>query len=443
MKFKAPVRLRTALMFMPLFVLLVACGDSNNGTEKGGEDEYGKGTEVDLALPYESTIQNKFSTIVGWGDNIPVAPSGYRVLKFAENLNSPRWIYEAPNGDIFVSQARTALKSEDPDEDPEEAAKYDGARNVNKEPSADNVLLFRDTDGDGVAEFQQVYASGLKQPFGVLVLGDYFYVANTDGLLRFPYDPASSSVSGTGDKIVEFPEGGYNNHWTRNIIANADGTKIFVAIGSASNVGEYGIDEEFRRACILEINPDGTGERFYGEGLRNPVAMDIEPETKKLWTAVNERDELGDMLVPDYITSVKEGGFYGWPYAYWGPKADPRLEGQREDLVENTIVPDFAVGSHTASLGLAFAKDDNFEKGAYIGQHGSWNRSEFAGFKVLFVPFSGGKPSGEPVDFLTGFIADKEAGTVYGRPCAVKFTQKGYMLVTDDAANVIWAVVPE
>lgn len=427
-------------LLLPILVFTISCGNQQNGKGHHDIDEYGEGSSVKLADPYDTTPKNKFSSIVGWGDTKPTAPSGYRVVKFAEGLNSPRWVYEAPNGDLFVSQARTDLKSEEEDDN---AAVYNRARNINREPSANNILLFRDTDGDGISDFQEVYISGLNQPFGILVLGDYFYVANTDGLLRFPYDPAANSITASGEKIVDLPAGGYNNHWTRNIVANADGTKIFIAVGSASNVGEYGMDEEVRRACILEINPDGSGERIYGDGLRNPVAMDLEPETSTLWTAVNERDGLGDQLVPDYITSVQAGGFYGWPYAYWGPKADPRLEGQRDDLVTKTITPDFAVGAHTASLGLAFSSNGNFKKGAYIGQHGSWNRSEFAGYKILFVPFEGGMPSGEAEDFLTGFIADKDAGEVYGRPVAVAFTRHDYMLVTDDAANVIWAVIAD
>ena len=444
MKTLKSLKISIGLFFLlPLLLFAMSCGNQE-GEKQGGEvEEYGEGSALNLADPYATSSQNKFSTIIGWeGDHMPTAPNGYQVVKFAEGLNSPRWIYEAPNGDIFVSQARTASKSDDSEED-EEARKFDLARNINDESAPNNILLFRDNDGDGIPEFQEVYLSDLNQPFGMLVLGDYFYVANTDGILRFPYDPEASSIMASGEKILDLPAGGYNNHWTRNIVANADGSKIFVAVGSASNVGEYGMDVEDRRACILEINPDGSGERIYGAGIRNPVAMDIEPESNILWTAVNERDELGDELVPDYITSVQEDGFYGWPYAYWGSNPDPRRQGERDDLVEQSIAPDYAVGSHTASLGMAFSQTDKFKKGVYIGQHGSWNRSEFSGYKVLFVPFEGGRPTGEAEDFLTGFIADKDAGEVYGRPVAVAFTQKGYMLVSDDAANVIFAVIPD
>ncbi|HVF97975.1 MAG TPA: PQQ-dependent sugar dehydrogenase, partial [Flavisolibacter sp.] len=247
-----------------------------------------------------------------------------------------------------------------------------------------------------------------------------------------------------GKKILELPAGGYNNHWTRNIIANREGTKIYVSVGSGSNVAEHGIENEQRRAGILEINPDGSGERVYGSGLRNPVGMGWATGTNTLWTAVNERDGLGDDLVPDYATSVKDGGFYGWPYAYYGKNPDPRLKGERMDLLNNTITPDVSMGAHTASLGLAFNEKNyltpDYHGGMFIGQHGSWNRSVLSGYKVVFVPFKNGKPSGAVQDFLTGFIADKEGSTVYGRPVGVAFANDGSLLVADDAGKSIWRV---
>jgi glucose/arabinose dehydrogenase len=260
---------------------------------------------------------------------------------------------------------------------------------------------------------------------------------------QFPYSPGQTKITAEGKKILDVPSLGYNNHWTRNIIANRDGSKIYVSVGSGSNNAENGIDKEKNRANILEINPDGTGFRVFAYGLRNPVGMDWQPGTNILWTAVNERDNLGDDLVPDYMTSVKEGGFYGWPYAYFGANEDPRLAGQRPDLVAKTIVPDVNLGAHTASLGLAFYTKDAFPKryknGAFIGQHGSWNRSVFSGYKVVFVPFENGKP-GTPEDFVTGFIADESKNEVYGRPVGVAVLPDGSLLVADDSGNTIWRI---
>ena len=276
----------------------------------------------------------------------------------------------------------------------------------------------------------------------MLVLKDYFYVANTNGLYRYPYKRGETKIASKGEKIVDLPAGGYNNHWTRNLLANADGSKIYISVGSASNVADHGMDEEKRRANILEVNPDGTGERIYASGLRNPVGMDWAPGSNTLWTAVNERDKLGDELVPDYITSVKEGGFYGWPYAYFGKNEDPRRKGERSDLVAKTLVPDVPLGSHTASLGLAFYDKTQFpakyQNGAFIGQHGSWNSSKLTGYKVVFIPFKNGKPAGKPEDFLTGFIESEKK--VYGRPVGVTVMEDGSMLVNDDSAGTIWRV---
>ena len=280
----------------------------------------------------------------------------------------------------------------------------------------------------------------------MLIIGKTFYVANTDGLVAYPYQNGQTKITAAGKKILNLPAGGYNNHWTRNIITNKDSSKIYISVGSGSNVAEHGIDNEVRRACILEVKPDGSEERIYGSGLRNPVGMAWAPGTQTLWTAVNERDELGDELVPDYMTSVKEGGFYGWPYAYWGQHEDPSMkEKQRPDLVKQSLVPDLPLGAHTASLGLAFDEKrifpGHYAGGAFIGQHGSWNRSSFSGYQVAFVPFQNGKPSGMVEPFLAGFIANENNKEVYGRPVGVAFTNK-YMLVADDASNTIWCVEP-
>ena len=372
-------------------------------------------------LPEPSESKRKTSKVIGWPEGkMPIAPEGFEVSKFAGGLSNPRWIYVTPNGDILVSQSRT-----------------------NKNTSPNNILIFRDADGDGKPEIRQTFMSGLKQPLGMLVLNNKFYVGHTDGIYQYPYTPGQLSITDSGRKILDLTPDGYNNHWTRNVIANKNGTKLYVSTGSGSNVGENGMDKEHRRACIIEINPDGSGERMFAEGLRNPVDMDWEPVTGALWTAVNERDHLGDELVPDYVTSVKDGGFYGWPYAYFGQHEDPRLKGQRPDLVAKTLVPDVPVGAHTASLGLAFYTKNNFPKkyhgGAFVGQHGSWNRSIFSGYKVIFIPFTNGRP-GQPEDFLTGFIASEEKAEVYGRPVGVTVLPDGSMLVADDAGNVIWRV---
>jgi glucose/arabinose dehydrogenase len=275
-------------------------------------------------------------------------------------------------------------------------------------------------------------------------LGDWFYVANTDGLVKYPYKADATSITTAGMPVLDLPAGGYNTHWTRNIRANAAGTKIYVAVGSGSNVAEHGMENEKRRADILEINPDGSGERVYASGLRNPAGIAFQPGTGTLYAAVNERDNLGDNLVPDYLTSVREGGFYGWPWAYFGKHEDPRLKEKRPDMVAKTITPDVSLGSHTASLGLTFYDGKTFpakyEGGAFIGQHGSWNSSVLAGYKVVFVPFTNGKPSGAVEDFLTGFVADAAKGKVYGRPVGVTVNKDGSLLVADDTSNKIWCV---
>ncbi len=377
----------------------------------------------ELPEPYktESAGKSNEGEVIGWeAGKTPKAPQGFTVTAFADSLENPRNIYVAPNNDIFIAESDK------------------------EEKSANRITLLRDTDDDGQPDMQEVFMTGLNQPYGMLVLGNYFYVANTDGLMRYPYQEGQTNIDVQGEKILDLPAGGYNNHWTRNLLASKDGAKIYITVGSASNVGEHGMQEEERRADILEINPDGTGERVYASGLRNPVGVDWAPGTNMLWAAVNERDELGDNLVPDYITSVKEGGFYGWPYAYYGQHIDPRQEGKAPDMVAKAIVPDVAVGAHTASLGLAFYDQEAFPAkyrgGAFVGQHGSWNRSVLNGYEVLFVPFENGKPTGKPESFLTGFIQDMASKKVYGRPVAVEVLPDGAMLVADDAGNTIWRV---
>ena len=388
-----------------------------------------------LPAPFATRSVDNSSKSIGWPEGkTPIAPEGFTVKKIADGLDNPRWLYVAPNGDIFVALANTISDG---------FTKTAGIKKPGAK-SSNTILLFRDKDGDGVPEIKKIFLTGLNRPLGMLILNNQFYVANTDGLWVYPYETGQTEITVKGTKILDLPAGGYNNHWTRNIIANREGSKIYVSVGSGSNVAEHGIEYEKRRANILEINPDGTGEKIYAGGLRNPVGMGWATGTNILWTAVNERDELGDDLVPDYATSVQENGFYGWPYAYFGKNPDPRLKGERPDLVNQTIVPDIPLGSHTASLGLAFNEKNYlspaFAGGLFIGQHGSWNRSVLAGYKVVYVPFGNGKPSGPVQDFLTGFIANSDKSMVYGRPVGVAFSQDGALLVADDSGKIIWRV---
>lgn len=416
---------------------------SNSKSQKQGEDTTvtTKAGAVDLPAPDTNAAKNKFSKVIGWPDGkTPVAPAGFTVTKFAANIKSPRNTYIAPNGDVLVVLSNSERSTA------EAVANTVTGKAKSEVPgkSANTILLYRDENKDGRPETVTTFLNGLNQPFGMLIIGNSFYVANTDGLWQYPYKTGDTKITATGKKILSLPAGGYNNHWTRNLIANADNSKIYVTVGSGSNVGENGMENEVRRANILEINPDGTGEKIYASGLRNPVGIDWAPSTNMLWTAVNERDGLGDDLVPDYITSVKQGAFYGWPYSYYGQHEDPRLKGQNPEMVKKAIAPDVAVGAHTASLGLAFYKGKKFPQkyqgGAFIGQHGSWNRSAISGYKVAFVPFKDGKPIGKMEDFLTGFIADKDKAEVYGRPVGVTLTPDGALLVADDVSGVIWKV---
>jgi glucose/arabinose dehydrogenase len=375
---------------------------------------------ITVPAPYATESKTNSSKVLHWPEGkTPKAPQGFTVTKFADGFENPRWTYIGPNNDIFVVESGTRT-------------------------SKNQIILLRDADKDGTFETREVFIKGLNRPFGMLILNDFFYIANTDGLYRYPYKNNPLKLETQGIKILELPAGGYNNHWTRNIITNPQGTKIYISVGSGSNVGENGMDKEIRRAAILEINPDGTAEKIYADGIRNPVGMDWNPVTHELWAAVNERDELGDDLVPDYATSVKRNGFYGWPYSYFGNILDPRMKGARKDLAKKAIVPDVPLGAHTASLGLAFYTKDAFpekyKNGLFIGQHGSWNRAKISGYKVVFIPFANGKPAGKPQDFLTGFVANEDKAEVYGRPVAVTVMPDGSLLVNDDSGNTIWKV---
>ena len=398
------------------------------------------GKTSELPKPFATKSVRNYSHIIGWPvGKTPFAPKGFQVKAFADGLINPRNIYVAPSGDVFVAEANTEMKGIK-----KLGAKlvgYAGSERV--EESANRITLLRPGKTGGTME-RTVFLSGLNRPFGMLIVNSFFYVANTDGVFRYPYREGQIIMTEKSEKILDLPAVGYNNHWTRNLILSPDKTKIYVTVGSGSNVGENGMQDEVRRASILEIDLEGKNERIFASGLRNPVGMAFEPIHQILWTAVNERDELGDELVPDYFTHVEKGGFYGWPYSYLGKNLDPRVKEQKPKLVAQALTPDFPLGSHTATLGLAFNTTDAFPKkyknGAFLGQHGSWNRSELSGYKVIFVPFADGKPSGPAEDFLTGFIAEEKKNDVYGRPAMVAFLKDGSLLVADDSGNTVWRV---
>jgi glucose/arabinose dehydrogenase len=401
----------------------------------------GMGANPSLPAPDIGYNVQNYSHVVGWADGTsPKAPAGFIVTRFAAGLDSPRWVLVLPNSDVLVAEATTNAK---PASDRE--AKDDGqVRSGSAGVSANRITLLKDTNGDGVADARFVLLENLNQPFGMAYVGEHLYVANTDAVVRFPYRLGQTRIEAKGEPILALPAGGYNNHWTRNLLPSRDGRTLFVSVGSASNVGEYGLDKDEGRAVILEINLDGSGKRVVASGLRNPVGMAIEPQTGALWAAVNERDMLGGNLVPDYITSVKAGAFYGWPFSYYGQNEDPRLRGQRPDLVAKAVAPDYALGAHTASLGITFynsaAFPQDYRGGAFVSQRGSWNRKPFSGYKVLFVPFQDGRPAGPPQDFLTGFLAPAGDGAAFGRPVGVFVDGAGALLVTDDAGSTVWRV---
>ncbi len=372
----------------------------------------------------------------GWPQGTkPVAQAGATVSALASGLAHPRWLYVLPNGDVLVAETNAPPRPEDG-----KGLKGWAMNQVMKRagaavPSANRITLLRDADGDGIAETKAVFLEGLNSPFGMALVGQDFYVANTDAVLKFEYRNGQTRISAPGKKVADLPGGPLNHHWTKNLIASRDGSKLYVTSGSNSNIAENGMDQEHERAAILEIDARSGARRVFASGLRNPNGLAWEPATGALWTVVNERDEIGSDLVPDYLTSVKEGGFYGWPWSYYGQHVDERVKPQRPDLVAKAIKPDYALGNHVAPLGLAFHGG-----GAYIGEHGSWNRKPLSGYKVVFVPFSGGRPSGPPVDVLGGFISPE--GDAYGRPVGVAIDARGALLVADDVGNTVWRVAP-
>ena len=379
----------------------------------------------------------------GWrGDQTPKPAAGLRVNAFAADLDHPRWIYILPNGDVLVAETNAPERPEDGKGIKGFFFKHFQKKAGGAVPSANRITLLRDSDGDGVAETRSVFLSGLYSPFGMALIGNNFYVANSDAVVRFPYSPGATRISAAGSRLSPLPGGKLNHHWTKSLVASRDGTKLYAGIGSNSNVAENGMDKEVERAAILEIDVATGRRRIFASGLRNPVGMTWEPFSGALWTAVNERDELGSDLVPDYMTSVRDGGFYGWPYSYFGHHVDDRVKPPRPDLVARAIVPDYALGPHTASLGLEYAGETAlgkpFRNGMFVGQHGSWNRAPMSGYKVIFVPFANGKPSGDAIDVLTGFI--RSNGDAMGRPVGVVIDKRGALLVADDVGNRIWRV---
>lgn len=378
----------------------------------------------------------------GWdGGGKPVAAEGLEVTAFADKLNHPRWLYVLPNGDVLVAETNAPERPDDAKGIKGWFFKHFQQQAGAGVPSANQITLLRDENGDGVVEIKAVLLSGLNSPFGMALVDDWLYVANTDAIVKFPYVEGQTQITAAPTTVTDLPAGTINHHWTKNIIASADGSKLYASVGSNSDVAENGMDNEEGRAAIWEVDLATGRKRLFATGLRNPVGMAWEPESGALWTSVNERDELGSDLVPDYMTSVQDGGFYGWPYVYYGKHLEPRVTPNPE-MAAKAIVPDYALGPHTASLGLSNAVGNKlparFANGMFVGQHGSWNRKPFSGYKVLFVPFSGGMPAGEPLDVLTGFI--KENGDAMGRPVGVTIDKFGALLLADDVGNIIWRV---
>ncbi|MEB0120425.1 sorbosone dehydrogenase family protein [Pseudomonas sp. CCI1.2] len=426
-------------VLLVLAVGLAACGETSRLRVADG-----MGPTPMLPEPNKTLIPTvNIAPAVGWPQGAkPIAAPGTQVSAFAEDLDHPRWLYVLPNGDVLVAETNSPAK---PDDSPGIRGwimrKVMGRAGAGV-PSANRITLLRDSNHDGIAETRTVFLKNLNSPFGMALVGNDFYVADTDKLLRYHYENGQTSISGEPTTVTDLPAGTINHHWTKNVIASKDGKKLYVTVGSNSNVGENGLDKEQDRASIWEVDAATGAHRIFASGLRNPNGMDWEPQTGKLWTAVNERDEIGSDLVPDYVTSVKDGAFYGWPFSYYGQHVDVRVKPQNPQRVAEAIPPDYAVGPHTASLGMTFADGKSlpapFNQGMFIGQHGSWNRNPHSGYKVLFVPFANGVPTGTPIDLLSGFLnADDNA---QGRPVGVINDQHGGLLVADDVGNKIWRV---
>jgi glucose/arabinose dehydrogenase len=420
---------------------LAACNDQS--TVASGEDF---GPQPKLVEPKSSLLPTiNVAKATSWPDGAkPTAASGMAVNAFATGLDHPRTVYVLPNGDVLVAETNAPPKPEDGKGIRGWAQKLFQKRAGAVTPSANRITLLRDADGDGSAETKSVFLEGLNSPFGMVLVGNDFYVANTDAIVKFAYRDGDMKITTPGIRVTELPGGPINHHWTKDLTASPDGSKLYATVGSNSNVGENGIEAEANRADVLEVDRATGKFRVFASGLRNPNGPSWQPQSGALWVTVNERDEIGSDLVPDYMTSVQDGAFYGWPYSYYGQHVDVRMQPQRPDLVAKAIAPDYALGAHTASLGLTFNTGDlfpaNMKGGAFVGQHGSWNRTPHSGYKVIFVPFADGKPSGKPQDILTGFLNDKEEAQ--GRPVGVRIDKQGALLVADDVGNTVWRVTP-
>jgi len=432
-------KIKKLLLISLLATLLVACGDEAQLPEHAS-----MGPNPTLPEPVSSLFPTiNIAPAKGWpSDAKPVAAAGLAVNAFAVGLDHPRWLYALPNGDVLVAETNGP-------ERPDDSSGIRGwiAGLVLKQagattPSANRITLLRDANEDGIAEERFIFLSGLNSPFGMALIGNALYVANTDAVLRFPYMEGQTQISSPGVKIADLPAGPLNHHWTKNLLASKDGAYLYVTVGSNSNAAENGLEKEKDRAAVHKINLATGVSRIFASGLRNPNGMAWEPTSGTLWTVVNERDELGSDLVPDYLTSVRDGGFYGWPFSYWGTHLDKRVSPQNPQLVAKAIVPDYALGNHSGSLGLAFGNEsllpDQYRGGAFVGLHGSWNRQPLSGYKVIFVPFIEGRPAGQPIDILTGFI--NAEGAALGRPVGVIIDKFGALLVADDVGNIVWRV---
>ena len=432
---------RTIFLIGALALTLAACNEKADVPI-----EQGYGPQPTLPEPKSSWIPTiNIATANRWpAGEKPTAADGFSVAALASGLDHPRTLFVLPNGDVLVTETNAPAKPDDGNGIRGWVQKKVMSRAGANTPSANRITLLRDADGDGKAETKSVFIENLNSPFGMALVGNDFYVADTDAIMKFTYSDGDMKITTPGVKVADLPGGTINHHWTKDLVASPDGTKLYATVGSNSNVGENGMEAEKNRAGILEIDIATGSSRVFASGLRNPNGPSWQPQSGALWVAVNERDEIGSDLVPDYMTSVKDGGFYGWPYSYFGQHVDVRVSPQRPDLVAKAIVPDYALGPHTASLGLTFYQGDlfpeSFKNGAFVGQHGSWNRNPRSGYKVIFVPFKDGMPSGKPQDILTGFLNDK--GEARGRPVGVKIDKQGALLVADDVGNVVWRVTP-
>lgn len=430
---------RGAAPGLPLLLVLVLAGCGDHSILPPTADI---GPSPRIVPPVNRTIPTvNIAPAIGWpAGETPTPAPGLAVTAFASGLDHPRNVLVLPNGDVLVAETAAPPKPEDSQGLKGMIMRLVMARAGAGGPSANRITLLRDSDGDGVAEYRSAFLGGLNSPYGMTLIGDSLYVANTDAIMRYPYRRGDTAITASGEKLTDLPGGPINHHWTKNLAASPDGRFLYASIGSNSNVGENGMDVERDRAQIWQVDARTGTHRPYATGLRNPNGLAFAGNT--LWTAVNERDEIGSDLVPDYMTSVKDGGFYGWPYSYFGGHVDVRVKPPRPDLVARAIVPDYALGAHTASLGLAITANSGlpqpYKAGAFVGQHGSWNRKPLAGYKVIFVPFSGGKPSSPPRDVLTGFVTAN--GDAKGRPVGVAPDGRGGLLVADDVGNAIWRV---